>query len=229
MRVAIMQPYFFPYLGYFQLVGAVDTFVVYDDVNFINRGWINRNNILSQGKSQRITLSLGHSSQNLHINQISVVDTKTKLLKTLVQCYAKAPQFGHVFPLLEQTLLHSDTNLAHFLHHSIATLCAHMGISSRIVLSSQLPKDSSLKGQDKLLAICDTLGASHYVNAIGGKDLYQTAAFEARGIQLSFIQQRPVHYPQFSAPFVPHLSIIDVLMFNTPEQCAQLLKEYDFV
>lgn len=227
MKVAIMQPYFFPYLGYFQLISAVDQFVIYDDVNYINRGWINRNNILVKGQAHRITLPLENSSQNLHINLIKVSDSGSKLLKTIAQNYNKAPYFDTVFPILECALLHEKKNLHDYLAHQLRVVCGALDIQTKLLISSNLSKDQSLKGQEKILAICEELHASEYINSVGGKSLYERTAFGIRGIQLSFLQTRSVVYTQFGKQFSPNLSIIDVLMFNTPEQRRNLLAAYD--
>lgn len=229
MRVAIMQPYFFPYLGYFQLIGCVDVFVIYDDVNYIKQGWINRNCILSNGQTQRISLALGKSSSYLRINQISVVDTGDKLLKTIAQNYCKAPQFKAVFPLLEATVKYKKKNLGSYLAHSLQSVCETLGIKTPLVMSSSLQKDNSLKAQEKVIAICRELEATHYINSIGGRSLYDREVFLKSGVQLSFLQPRSTAYPQFGKAFCPNLSIIDVLMFNDLAQRRSLLAEYDLL
>lgn len=224
-----MQPYFFPYLGYFQLIGCVDAFVIYDDVNYIKQGWINRNSILSNGQAQRISLALSKSSSYLCINQISVVDTGEKMLKTIAQSYGKAPQFNTVFPLLEAVIRYKEKNLANYLEHSLQLTCSAMGIRTPLILSSSLQKDNTLKAQDKVLAICQELQATQYVNSIGGKTLYEKEAFWERGMKLSFLQTRGPTYPQFGKSFCPNLSIIDLLMFNDTERRSNLLAEYDLL
>jgi len=229
MKLAIMQPYLFPYLGYFQLIRAVDTFVVYDDVNFINRGWVNRNNILAQGKAQLFTMELEGASQNKLINEIGVAGRNDKLLKSIRQSYSKAPRFKEVFPLIEDALNQSERNLARFLDYQLRQICSYLELSPQWHISSDLEKDNRLRGQDKILAICEELGATHYINVPGGKELYDRQSFEARNMELSFIQPRPISYAQIGQDYVPHLSIIDVMMFNDREQCARLLEEYDLV
>lgn len=228
MKLAIMQPYLFPYLGYFQLIRAVDAFVVYDDVNYIKRGWINRNYILANGKGQLITLPLQGASQNKLINQIEVV-TQHKILKSLRQSYGNAPYFDNVYPMLEDILAQTEKNLARFLVYQLRRICDYLGLGPQWHISSSLAKDNGLRGQDKILAICEALGATHYINVPGGRALYDQPSFAARGLQLSFIQPRAVSYRQFEAGFVPSLSIVDVMMFNDREQCSMLLEEYDFV
>lgn len=229
MKLAIMQPYFFPYLGYFQLIHAVDAFVVYDDVNFINRSWINRNYILSQGEKMRITLELFGASQNKLINQISLGSNRKKLLKSLRQSYGRAPLFAEVYPLVERILSSNETNLALFLDFSIRLVCDYLELRPKWFLSSQLQKDDSLRGKDKVLAICKELNAKHYINLPGGKVLYDQASFDTLGIKLSFIEPNLITYNQGNNEFTPYLSIIDILMFNSQQRCQNLLKEYKLV
>lgn len=228
MKLAIMQPYLFPYLGYFKLIRAVDAFVVYDDVNYIKAGWINRNYILANGERQLITLPLQGASQNKLINQVEVGGPH-KILQSLRHCYSNAPHFNTVYPILEDILAQTEMNLARFLDYQLRRLCDYLGLCPQWHISSALAKDNELRGQDKILSICEKLGATHYINVSGGKALYDQPSFTARGLQLSFIQPRAVSYRQFGLDFVPSLSIIDVMMLNGREQCTKLLEEYDLV
>lgn len=229
MKLAIMQPYLFPYLGYFQLMQAADAFVIYDDVNYIKKGWINRNYILSQGQALRITLSLHGASSNLPINQISVGGNQEKLLKTIRQNYSRAPQFAITFPVVEEILLQKEKNLANFLEHGLRRISSHLGLRPEWHVSSSLEKDTGLRGQEKVLFICEKLGATEYINLPGGMALYDRECFARRNIRLSFIQPRPAAYNQFGRDFVPNLSIIDAMMFNDQEKCQELLREHDLV
>lgn len=224
-----MQPYFFPYLGYFQLVQAVDTFVVYDDVNYIKGGWINRNLILADGKKQRITLPLRAASPNLKINQIEIDNRPNKLIETIRQRYSRAPEFHSVFPLIEDILLQKEQNLAGYLFYSLVKISDYLGIHPKWSESSMIKKDNELRGQDKIIAICGKLSATHYINTYGGVALYNYQSFANSAIKLSFIRSQPVSYPQFTREYVPDLSIIDVLMFNNLNQCQSLIGAYDLV
>lgn len=228
MKLAIMQPYLFPYLGYFQLVRAVDAFVVYDDVNYIKGGWINRNYILANGDRQLITLPLQGASPNKLINQIEV-GGKHKILQSLGHSYGKAPHFEAVYPVIEDILAQTERNLACFLDYQLRRICDYLGLWPQWHISSDLRKDNSLRGQGKVLSICEELGATHYINVPGGRALYDQQVFAAHGLRLSFVQPRAIEYRQFKKPFVPNLSIIDAMMFNDREQCASLLGEYDLV
>lgn len=221
-----MQPYLFPYLGYFQLMQAVDAFVVYDDVNYIKGGWINRNNIYCQGKAQLITLEIAGSSPNKLINQILVGNNQFKFLKSLKQNYSRAPEFLSVFPLLEEILMQDEKNLAKFLYNGLRRVADYLGLHPLWHLSSDLQKNNALRGQEKVLAICEALQATQYINLPGGQALYDRESFSRHGMQLSFIHPASVSYPQFGREFVPNLSIIDVMMFNHREACSRLLREY---
>ncbi len=224
-----MQPYLFPYLGYFQLIRSADVFVVYDDVNYIKGGWINRNFIIAQDGKQLFTLPLEGASSNKLINQVMVGNRRMKVIETIRQRYSKAPRFSVVMPLLEEIVFQNENNLALFLDYGLRKICNYLDLNPDWHISSALNKDNNLRGQDKVLAICQQLGATHYNNVPGGKALYDKKAFSRRGIQLSFVQPNTVSYRQFGKEFVPNLSIIDVMMFNDREQCAALLEEYELV
>lgn len=229
MIVAVMQPYLFPYVGYFQLIHAVDDFVIYDDVNYINAGWINRNYILGKNAPQLMTMQLNGASQNLLINEISVGDKRHKLLKTIQQTYSKAPFYKTVFPLIESVFSQKENNLAKLLTYSLKLVCDYLDLHPNWHISSELKKDNALRGQQKILAICDALGATQYINNIGGQELYEKQLFSDRGVQLSFIESQTNPYPQYGQQFMPNLSIIDVLMFNDVEKCQALLEGYKIV
>lgn len=230
MKLAIMQPYLFPYIGYFQLLKTVDKFVLYDDVAFINRGWINRNKVLVNGKEQLFTIPLREASQNKKILEIDIDDTqkwRDKLLKTLQQSYKKAPQYAAVYPVIEEILQTPATRITDLIAVSITLLANYLSISTEIVPSSTIYANQHLKGPERILDICLQEGASEYINPIGGMELYDRAAFAEKDIILHFIRSRKEEYPQFGGEFVPWLSIVDVLMFNTPEQVHTLLEAFD--
>lgn len=226
MKVAIMQPYFLPYLGYFQLIHAVDVFVLYDDAHFIKGGWINRNYMLGQGGRQLMTVPLRGASQNKLINQIQLVGAPHKLLKSIRQNYAKAPCFDAVFPLVENLLTLPERNLANFLDICLRRVCTYLGLTPNWQVASEIPVAADLRGQDRILALCEALGASHYINLPGGRMLYDPAAFAKRGMQLSFLEPGLATYRQFGTSFTAGLSILDVMMFNDSACCQRLLQEY---
>jgi hypothetical protein len=216
MKIAIMQPYFSPYIGYFQLIQAVDKFVVYDNIQYTKKGWINRNRFLQNGKDVMFSLPIRKDSDFLDIKdrEIFADFKKDKLLNQLREAYRRAPFFSQTFSLIEQIVRYEDKNLFRFVHHSIVRICEHLGITTEILISSGISIDHQLKNQDKVLALCKAVGANTYVNAIGGMELYSKETFREEGIDLKFIKSMPFEYAQFDAPFVPWLSIIDVIMFN---------------
>jgi len=224
-----MQPYFFPYIGYWQLINAVDTFIIYDDVNFIKQGYINRNSILQGQSSQRITLQLIGSSSNVLIKDIKVGKNCKKLLKTIEQSYQKAPHFEMVFPLVKNILEAEEINLAKFLGNSLQNICNYLEIDTKIIYSSDIEKDNTLKGQDKILSICQNLKASKYINAIGGQELYSKEQFQKNNIELNFLQTEFTEYKQLTNDFIPYLSIIDILMFNSIDEVKVMLQRYELV
>lgn len=229
MKIGIMQPYFMPYLGYWQLVNAVDQYVVFDDVNYISRGWISRNNILMDGKAKRIHIQLIGASQNKLINEIQVVQEPKelgKILKTLECCYKKAPYYNNVAELMESIIMFEESNLACYLYHAMRLVCNYLDIKTKLLLSSSLEKSNELKGEDKIIDICKRLKADTYFNAIGGKELYHKETFERNHLQLNFLQMNEIVYKQYKNSFVPNLSIIDVMMFNSKEKIQQYLEMY---
>lgn len=227
MKLGIMQPYFFPYIGYWQLLNYVDTYVVYDDVNYINKGWINRNYILFNGNRLLLTLSLKQASQNKLINEITIGSNQSKILKTIFHAYSKAPYFDSVYPLIEEIISSNEQNLASFLLNSIQKIVDFLGIRTDILLSSEIDKNNVLKGQDKILEICTILGANTYVNAINGRNIYESDIFEKRNIDLYFLKSHEIEYKQFSDQFDRNLSIIDVLMFNPTREISKYLEKFD--
>jgi len=222
-----MQPYFLPYIGYFQLINVADKFVVYDNIKFTKKGWINRNRILANGQDEYITLPLKKDSDYLNVVDRNLSDQFTeeskKMLRKIEACYRKAPQFENVFPLLEKIILHHNTNLFSYIQNSLVLICERLNIKTEIIISSTVPIDHSLKSQDKVIAICKALGATEYVNPIGGVELYDREVFSSHGITLQFLQSEMLLYKQLNNEFVPWLSILDVLMFNSVEEIHQML------
>lgn len=232
MRLAIMQPYFFPYIGYFQLIAAVDTFIVYDNIKYTKKGWINRNRMLQNGKDVMFSLPLKSDSDTLDVceRELAADFNRDKLLNQIKSAYRRAPYFAQTFPLVEQIVRYEEANLFRFLHHSIVKTCEHLGITTEISISSGIAIDHDLKNQDKVLALCEAVGATTYVNASGGMELYAKETFREKGIELKFIRSKPFEYAQFGAEFVPWLSIIDIVMFNSIEKTFdQIVGGFDLI
>ncbi|WP_294199956.1 WbqC family protein [uncultured Chryseobacterium sp.] len=232
MKIAIMQPYIFPYIGYFQLINAVDQFVIFDDVNFIKKGWINRNNILSNEGIQRFTIPLKNVSQNKLINETYINEEsqwKDQFLKTIIHNYKKAPYFDNVYALIDGIIKTEESNIAKYTCHALASISGYLGLNTIFTLSSGLEKNNSLKGPKKILDICKVLKATDYINPIGGTELYSKDSFSKENINLWFLKSNLVPYKQFNQEFVPWLSVIDVLMFNSQEDTRNLLNDYNLI
>lgn len=207
-------------------MAAVDKYVVYDDVNYIKGGWVSRNNILMNGQAHLFTITLNGASPNKHFNEIEVRDDFKKFRNMLQSCYAKAPYYKEIMPVLEQVFIYENRNLGAFLYHSYQVVLDYLDIDTELILSSTIEKDNSLRAETKVKHICKLLGADTYYNTIAGKDLYDVDDFAREGIKLQFLQPKVIKYPQYKNEFVPNLSIIDVLMFNGKEGTRELLKEY---
>lgn len=233
MKIAIMQPYFFPYIGYFQLINSVEEFVIYDNIQFTKKGWINRNRILVNQNEDYISLPLKKDSDYLNVNQRFLSDTwsvdRKKMLNKIVESYRKAPQFEPTYSLFEKCLMIDETNLFDFLHHSLKETLQYLSISSKITVSSTIEIDHQLKSEEKVLAICKAQNTSTYINPSGGIELYSKERFEQNGIKLQFQKSNPINYLQYKNEFVPWLSILDVLMFNTKEEVKIFLNDYQFI
>lgn len=232
MNVAIMQPYFLPYIGYFQLIRSVELFILYDNIKYTKKGWINRNRILQNGKDIVFSLPLENASNSLTIGERRLARdySRDKLINQIAGAYRRAPYFAATMPLVEQIVRHEQTNLFLYLHNAITRICDHLAIRTIIRTSSEITIDHELKSQDKVLALCAAVGAKTYINAVGGTTLYAREAFNERGIVLKFIQSRAFSYVQFGDPFVPWLSIIDVLMFNPQADVrARIDSDFDLV
>ena len=232
MIIGIMQPYFFPYLGYWQLISAVDKYVIYDDVNYIKGGWINRNRILVNGCDHYFNLPIIGASSFKKINEIKVDldERKTgKRIRMIEGAYCKAPYYKNVIPLLIDIINCKETELSTYLTYSIKKICEWLEIETEIMLSSSIEKNNNLKSQEKVIDICQRLGATCYYNAIGGKEMYSKKDFELNGIELKFLEKKKTIYRQFGDEFVDNLSIIDVMMFNSNNTIKEMISQYTLV
>jgi hypothetical protein len=228
MTIAIMQPYFMPYIGYWQLIGAVDAFVVYDNIKYTKKGWINRNRFLVNGAEAGFSLPLRKDSDFLDVNQRYLADAfdREDLLNRFREAYRKAPEFSSVMPLLEGIIRNPAANLFEYIFGSICAVCGFLEIKTPLVVSSTIACDHSLKSAERVHAICKALGADTYVNPVGGMELYTKENFASQGINLNFCKALLVEYSQGANPFVPWLSILDVLMFNSKTLIKKKLNEY---
>lgn len=222
--VAVMQPYFFPYLGYYQLARAADRFVFLDDVGFIKQGYINRNSILLNGQAHRFSLPVQGISSFRHINEHRYTGDWAPLLALLAQAYRKAPHYQSGMALVEAVVRHADENVARKNARSITQVFEYLGLPLHHAFAADTPNPGEpLRGQERVLALCAQHQAGTYLNAPGGRELYGHAAFEARGITLRFLRTLPHGYPQMAPDWTPNLSMIDLLMHCAPAQIVALL------
>jgi hypothetical protein len=232
-RIAINQPYFFPYIGYFQLINSVDEFIIYDNIQYTKKGWINRNRILVNGKDQLITLPIKKDSDYLDIVDRKLADSwdddKIKIMNIIKLSYVKAPYFHEVYKLIQRCLNNDRKNLFEFIFDILKFINEYLDIKTKIIISSTINIDHSLKSQDKVLAICKAREATTYVNAIGGQELYSKNIFKQNGLNLNFIKTDEIYYNQFKNEFIPFLSIIDIMMFNSSKQIKEYLNKYTLI
>lgn len=232
MKIGIMQPYLFPYIGYWQLIYAVDRFVILDDVNYIMRGYINRNSILLDGKPYKFTIPIKQASQNRLIMDTKLnfeEKDKKKLLATIGNAYKKAPFYERVMPMIKDIILNPQEDLTEYILYSIEMVMKYMEINREIYRSSQIEKDNTLRAQDRIIEICKRLQADTYINPCGGRKLYDHETFEQQGMKLLFLDvcNERIIYKQSQKTFEPNLSIIDVMMFNDITAIKKILEEYE--
>ncbi len=230
MKLGIMQPYLFPYIGYYQLIKIVDTFVIYDNIQYIKGGWVNRNRLILNGKVQMFTVPLANASNYLDIkdryisNDSNGKKTINKIISQIENSYRKYPYFNNVFPLVEKTLTYKNNNLFDFLYFSIQSILDYLGIKTTIKISSELDIDHTLKHQDRVISICNNMKSKTYINSIGGLSLYNNESFKSSGIDLLFIKSL------LKINDLDHsLSIIDLLMEYSKKEINQMLNKYELM
>ena len=225
-----MQPYIFPYVGYFSLINSSDKILFYDDVNFIKRGWIHRQRILINGKDHLFTIPLNKPSQNKKINQIEISKSgdREKIIKSIEVAYKKAPYFKEVFPMIKKVILGNYTYIDEMAISSLIEVCKYLNLEIKYNRTSLA--DPNSQGQEKcerLASISKNLGFSNYVNVIN--DIYDKETFKSKNVNLFFNDHRIKPYNQFGKSFVSHLSIIDVLMFNSIRDTKKLILSYHII
>jgi hypothetical protein len=225
-----MQPYFFPYIAYFQLMNAVHEFVVYDNIEFTKKGWINRNRILMNGHDSFITLPLKKDSDYLDVRDRYLAGSwsaeRIRMLNRIKESYRKAPQYEAVYPLVEKCICFENSNLFNFIFNSLNQVKEYLEISTSLTASSTIPIDHALKAERKVIAICKARNADSYLNPIGGTKLYDKEQFMSEGIDLHFLETDELRYTQFGNGFIPWLSILDVMMFNSRNSIMKMLSQY---
>lgn len=234
MKLAIMQPYFFPYIGYFQLINAADKFVFYDDVNFIKKGWINRNRILINDEPVFFTVPLSKVSQhkktkNTQIKIEEFQKWRSKFYKSLDYNYGKAPFYEEVLPLIKNVLEINPESISELAKKSVSNVNHYLKIKTDIVWSSSIFGNSDLRREERILNICIAENAQVYYNLIGGLSIYDRKEFSAKEVKLHFLKTIPKEYEQSTKEFIPSLSIIDVLMNNSKEDVIEMLENFELV
>lgn len=233
MKIAIMQPYLFPYLGYFQLIKAVDIFVIYDDVNYIKQGWINRNYLMINCNKYLFSIPISNLSSNKIISKTEIDKSKfnkwiNDFLKTLNINYRKAPFFDSGIQIVNDCLNKTNFDSISDLNtYAMILISNYLGIKTKIVEHSNCYKNIFLKGTERIIDICLKENARIYINPIGGTELYNKEDFKKRNIELKFIKTKFREYKQLNCKFIPGLSILDIIMHNSPDEIKSMLNEYE--
>ena len=230
MIIAGNQPYFLPYLGFWQLVNAADLFLIGDNYNFIKRGWIQRNRILVNGQPHFLGLEVKHITSFKKINETEFVDFDVdQKLNTVYRAYRRAPQFDAGYALMKKILGNPERNVAEFLFHSIKAVSQYLEINTKFIKSSEIEGNDNYRREYRIFDFCKRLGGDTYINAVGGQDLYHFDDFEKHGVTLKFIRPNIRPYKQFHNEFVPGLSILDVIMFNSVNTIKNMLEDCSFI
>jgi len=234
MKVGIMQPYFFPYIGYFQLINFVDAFVIYDEIEYTKQSWINRNRFLLNNQPHFFTIGLKKDSDFSTISERSLskqylTKDRKKIIAQIQNTYQKAPFFEEVFPLIQDCFDFDSDNLFNYILYSLHRICGYLDIQTQLIVSSDLDVDADLKKQKKVIAITKELRGTRYINPIGGLDLYHPNDFLREDLQLYFLNTKEVIYPQFQEPFHSYLSMIDVLFFNGKTVVKDYLTQFSLI
>lgn len=231
MKLAIMQPYFMPYIGYFQLIKTVDKFIFYDDVTFIKQGWINRNQILINNQAKMFSIPLSNASSHVLIKDVLISESayqkwKKSFLNSILFSYKKAKNYSKINALIEKILEKRPKTISELAIKSVIEVAQYLDLKTEFEVCSDIYANTYLSGQNRVLDICRNEKVTTYINPIGGMELYSKTVFQEKNIELFFIKANKSAYPQFSEEFVPFLSIIDVLMFNDIEDIHKQLDNF---
>lgn len=234
MTIALMQPYFFPYIGQFQIINAVDRFILVDELQHIQAGWIHRNRILKpNGGWQYIILPIGKHKLRLNtlIKDIQVVengDWKRRILGQVEHYKKMAPFYRDVCNVLQECFHSTERNITKLNGSFFKVVCTYLGIPFKLEISSEMNFDYSTvtDKEDRGIKMCRQIGAHRLINPPGGINLYSKENFRQNGVQLEFLQPDLSLYDQRNGNFEPGLSIIDVMMFNSPSDIKTMLNAY---
>jgi hypothetical protein len=229
--LSIQQPYFFPYIGYFQLINRSETHVILDHVNFKKRSWISRNRILNNSKINYINIPIENPSQNRKINLTRISNTskwQDDLIKKIIFSYGKTKNFEEVFPILQKIILFKTNSLSDYLYQNISELCKFLRIETKLIISSKLKNDKILKNKDLIISIIKQRKFKNYINLSGGIDLYEKKYFKKNNINIDFIKNKVTNYTQHkNKRFIENMSIIDVLMNIGKKETIKNLNKID--
>ncbi len=219
MTTAIMQPYFLPYIGYFQLINSVDKFVLYDDIKYTKKGWINRNRI---SNGELVTIPLKKASDYSDIVERKLSDDweiqKKKLRNKVQSCYSKSMNYEIGMKIFNSILEYENTNLFEFIYNSLKEINSYLDIETEIIISSDLKRNRELSSQDSVIEVCKKLDTNLYINSIGGKSLYKKAKFKLEGINLKFLINTCIN----------NFSILDIIMNISKDDIKRkMLKDYE--
>jgi len=234
MKVALMQPYFFPYLGYFQLIHSVDEFIIFDQAQHIRRSWITRNRILNAHKeSIYINVPVCRAQRETIIKDIQInndINWQEKIIQQLLY-YKDAPNFTNVMEFVKECLSIKCDNVGQLNTSLLRMTCNLLNIDTHItVLSEKFPSIDEAKEADEWgIKVSQALNASTYINAIGGKEFYDQQKYNEEGLDIQFINPILAPYKQFNHEFVPGLSIVDILMFNEISKIKEMIGLHEFV
>jgi hypothetical protein len=228
-----MQPYFFQYIGYWQLKNAADMFVVGDSVHYIKHGWINRNRILGErGQPQNFGIEISHASCTHLICETSrVVNLKRadKMCRVLEYYYKKAPHYNEAMEVIKPILLDEEPDLTRYLVKQLRAVSDYLGIKTEIRLLSEVSARWDCKAPEVIRRACEHFGITNYINSITGTKYYDKETFREMGINLQFLRRNDdICYKQRCDEFVPDLSIIDVMMYCSRDEIHDMLDRYHF-
>lgn len=233
MRVAINQPYFFPYLGYFSLIKQTEQFVLLDEVQFIKQGWIHRNRVLSEGGSWNyIRVPLEKYRQKDLISEVRInnkEEWRNEIFKHLLYYKKRAPYYQETIDTVEKALNIDTDSIVRLNEHSLRVICNYIGIPAdfKIFTEMGLVVERSEAPDEVPLNICEALGnVTEYWNLEGGASFYDRSKFEKAGIAIKFLKSNLLEYPQIQGGFEKALSILDVMMFNEPKKIRDMLDDF---
>lgn len=230
-----MQPYFFPYVGYFSLIRQTDKWVLLDVVQYIRHGWIERNRILKPGEGwQYISVPLVKSSRDTLIREMRIrtdEDWKKRIFSQLEHYKKRSPFYQSVIELLRNCFAFETDSIVQLNHHILKIICGYLGIRYEGMIFSEMGlRISEVKHAGQwALNITEAIGGTEYINPVGGMEIFREEEFASKNIKLSFLQNELIEYSQRRGVFEPGLSIIDVLMFNSVEDTVRLIDSNRFI